>query len=92
MNDQLSVRAWLEALRVELDTPGLALSGAEQRALLDLARVAAHRSERIAAPLSTFLAGMALADMEPGERAEEIQRITAALEAPTPDRERPPAG
>lgn len=91
MNDQLTVRQWLDALRDELDTD-LDLSTDEQRALLDLTRVAAHRSERIAAPLSAFLAGMAMADLDPAQRATEMRRITAALEEPTPDTGSPPAG
>jgi hypothetical protein len=92
MNEPLSVRTWLDQLRAQLGTDGLALSPAEQRALLDLTRVAAHRSERIAAPLSAFLAGVAFGDLPGPERAAAIERVTAALEAPTPDTEPPPAG
>jgi hypothetical protein len=92
MNEPLSVRTWLDQLRAQLDTDGLALSAPEQRALLDLTRVAAHRSERIAAPLSAFLAGVAFGRLAGSERAAAIERVTAALEAPTPDTELPPTG
>jgi hypothetical protein len=91
MTDQLTVRQWLDALRDELGTD-LELSTDEQRALLDMTRVAAHRSERIAAPLSAFLAGLALAGSEPPERAAAINRVTAALEEPTPGTGSRPAG
>lgn len=79
MSDHLTVRQWLDALRDQLDTD-LDLSTDEQRALLDMTRVAAHRSERIAAPLSAFLAGLALAERQPDERAAAIKGITAALD------------
>ena len=58
-----------------------AVDAATRSALLDLARVAAHASERWAAPVSTWLAGLALADVERTERAERIARLVAALEA-----------
>lgn len=87
----MTLSQWLDAVRDELDTD-LDLSADDERALLDLTRVAAHRSERIAAPLTAFLAGMALAHVDPAQRAEKIQRITAALEVTRPDRESPPSG
>jgi hypothetical protein len=91
MSDRMTVRQWLDALRDELGTD-LDLSTDEQRALLDMTRVAAHRSERIAAPLSAFLAGLALADSEPTQRAAAINRVTAALEEPTTDTGSRPGG
>ena len=84
-----SLADWLALLRDELgaDDARLQLSPAEERALLDLARIAAHASERIAAPLTTFLAGVALADLPSTERAERVRRVAAALasEAPEPE-------
>ena len=47
MDDYNNLDAWLEAVRRQLGTD-LALSTDDQRALLDLTRVAAHRSQRIA--------------------------------------------
>lgn len=46
---------WIAAFAAELGVP--ALSSEEIDALLDLAAVAAHASERTAAPLSCWLAG-----------------------------------
>jgi hypothetical protein len=79
-----SLTEWLELLRAELDTADdgrLQLSPAEERAILDLARVAAHASERIAAPLTTFIAGLALSGVPPTERAGRIRAITERLAA-----------
>lgn len=79
-----SLSAWLDALRAALNDDVLRLTADEQTALLDLARVAAHTSQRIAAPLSTFLAGVAFHDLPPGsERARRIRDLTATLERAT---------
>ena len=78
----MTLGEWLEAVRAQLGAsdPRLALTADEERALLDLARVAAHSSERIAAPLTTFLAGVALADVPPDERAERLRALLAELD------------
>ncbi|MGH6655032.1 MAG: DUF6457 domain-containing protein [Actinocrinis sp.] len=52
--------SWLSEAAAELGRPELALDAAQQQALLELARVAAHSVARPAAPLTTFLAGYAL--------------------------------
>lgn len=71
---------WLDRLRQALaSSRDVALSAAEQRELLDLARIAAHRSERIAAPLTTFLVGVALADLPSTQRAERIAELGARM-------------
>jgi hypothetical protein len=78
--DGLSLDAWLALLQ---EVPGLAaveVSRDEQRALLDLTRVAAHRSVRAAAPITAFLVGLALASSEPAQRAARIRHFTALLE------------
>ncbi len=75
----MTLRQWLDALRAELQTD-VDLSADDQSALLELTAVAAHRSERIAAPLSAFLAGMVLANEDPQRRAERIRRLTTSLE------------
>jgi hypothetical protein len=79
----VTVAEWMERLRAELgDDPALSLTPDEERALLELARVAAHSSERIAAPLTTFVAGIAMAGVPPGPaRAARLRSITEALEA-----------
>jgi hypothetical protein len=79
---QVSVNDWLERVRQVLGpSPDLALTGIERRLLLDLARIAAHASERVAAPLSTYLAGLVLSGLSPEERAERLAGIVHDLEA-----------
>jgi hypothetical protein len=55
------------------------LSAGEIAALLALAREAAHRSERKAAPLTTFLAGVAVSGLRGPAREARIRELTAAL-------------
>jgi hypothetical protein len=55
----------------------------ERDALLDLARVAAHTSERWTAPISTFLVGVALHDARADERAAILRQLVTALEPPS---------
>lgn len=80
---------WFDALRAALPSaPGEAtsvgaLSDDERDVLLDLARVAAHTSERWTAPLSTFLAGVAYATTDPQERAVALRALVADLEQRT---------
>jgi hypothetical protein len=72
---------WLDQVRRLLPSDAdLSLSDAEQRALLDVARIAAHRSERIAAPLSTFLVGLALGGLARGERRGRLADLVHQLE------------
>jgi hypothetical protein len=75
---------WLELLRAHLPAGAPAPTDAEIDALLDLARVAAHTSERWAAPVSTFVAGVALACVDPADRAGRIRELTARLEGAAP--------
>jgi hypothetical protein len=81
--EPISMDEWLRRLRaaagVAADVPPV--SAAEQRVLLGIARVAAHASERVAAPISTYLLGLTMASLSPEERAAELDRILAALEA-----------
>lgn len=72
---------WFEQLRGQLPASAPACTDDEVDALLDLARVAAHASERWAAPVSTFVAGVALADLDAADRVTRIRRLTARLEA-----------
>ena len=79
----MSLAEWLERLRAALPPGtdvGTGLSPEEERLILELARVAAHTSERIAAPLTTFIAGVALAGLAPEERAEHLREILASLD------------
>jgi len=78
----LDLEAWLARLAALLAVDAAGAAGPAERAvLLDLARVAAHRSERIAAPITTYLAGAAFAGFEPAERLARLRGLLAALEA-----------
>lgn len=72
---------WLEQLRMALGPadPGLELGMEERDAILELARVAAHRCERIAAPLTAFIVGAGLRDLAQPGRIEMIQAVTRTL-------------
>jgi hypothetical protein len=76
----MTLAEWLDQLRAELgDDPRLGLTAEDERLLLDLARVAAHGSERIAAPITTFLAGIALGELAPSERTARLRALVEAL-------------
>ena len=75
----MTVQEWFDQLGAALPGGDVALSGEEREVLLDLARVAAHESERWAAPLSTYLAGIALAGRDAGERVEVLRRVVGDL-------------
>jgi len=77
----VSVAEWLERVRAALpDATDLSLSADEEAALLDLARIAAHASHRTAAPLTTFLIGIALGRPADSDRLERLRSLAAALE------------
>lgn len=76
---------WLAQLRASLPGGTPAVSDAEREALLDLARVAAHGSERWAAPLATFHAGVALGGLPVQERLEVLRRIVAGYDQAAAD-------
>ena len=77
----VSVAEWLERVRATLpDATDLSLSADEEAALLDLARIAAHASHRTAAPLTTFLIGIALGRPADSDRLERLRSLAAALE------------
>jgi len=59
---------------------GATITPDEQTALLDLARVAAHSSERLTAPLTTFLAGVAYGTLPPAERASALRTLASKLQ------------
>jgi hypothetical protein len=51
---------WLTALAAEIGTEDYVLDNNAIHTLLDLARDSAHEVERVAAPLTTFLVGVAV--------------------------------
>lgn len=66
---------WVDAVTTDL---GLR-SGIDVRQVLDLARDVAHGVERPAAPVTTWLAGMAVAaGAEPADVVARIQALAAA--------------
>jgi len=56
----MELKQWLSTLSAELQTSDVAMDGDAVRTLLDLARDSAHEVERVAAPLTTFLVGIAV--------------------------------
>lgn len=69
------MNAWADAVQKEL---GLSV-GIDVDAILDLARVAAHTIERPAAPLTTYLLGVAVANG--ANFAEACDKISALAKA-----------
>jgi hypothetical protein len=69
---------WAAAVAAELGLP----EGPDVRLVLDLARDVAHGVERPAAPLTTWLAGMAVArGADPVDVASRITALAAAWES-----------
>ena len=56
----MELATWLAAVAEKLEISDQALDEETVQILLDLARDAAHEVERVAAPLTTFLAGVAV--------------------------------
>jgi hypothetical protein len=72
---------WIDEYAEELGRGAeVAIEEEERRALLKLAREVAHRTERVFAPLSTYLAGRYVADrVRMGTPAEEALREALLL-------------
>jgi hypothetical protein len=77
----LTLDEWIERLRTALGSsdPGIELGLEEREALLELTRVAAHASQRIAAPFTAFLVGAAVDDLSQPARIERIRALTVEL-------------
>jgi len=70
---------WTDALCAEL---GLDPSDVDQKTVLDLARDAAHAVDRPAAPLTTYLLGIAVGRGKPrGETAAKIRQMALGWSA-----------
>ena len=66
------MQTWIDAVCAELNLPG----DVDTDVILDLARVAAHGVERPAAPVTTFLLGVAVAGgMDVKVAAAKIQEL-----------------
>ena len=73
------MKSWIDAVCAELDLPG----GVNIDVILDVARVAAHGVERPAAPVTTFLLGIAVTSgMDLNVAAAKIQGLVATWPAP----------
>jgi len=66
------MNTWINAVSADLDLP----ADVNVDVILDVARVAAHNVERPAAPVTTFLLGLAVAGgMDVSEAAARIQAL-----------------
>lgn len=63
--EPLTLDEWIAAVSAELGTGDYVLNEEGVHTLLDLARDAAHQVQRPAAPLTTFLVGLAVGRGEP---------------------------
>jgi len=75
---------WLAAVSAEIGTTDVALDNNAIHTLLDLARDSAHQVERVAAPLTTFLVGVAVGRGVPlGAAAARATALAVGLEPPS---------
>jgi hypothetical protein len=81
-----SLDSWVAAVCAEI---GIDPAVVDLRQVLDLARDVAHQVERPAAPVTSYLVGLAVGGGRPS--ADVVARLTA-LAAAWPDSDRPPAG
>lgn len=90
-HEEVSGAAWLASFLGRLDSVTDAVAGEqattgplpsreEQARLLDLARLAAHGSQRWAAPVTTYLTGRRLAGLSADQRIAVLNRLVAELE------------
>jgi hypothetical protein len=56
----MELKQWLTTLSAELGTSDIRMDDNTVRTVLDLARDSSHEVERVAAPLTTFLVGIAV--------------------------------
>ena len=76
-----TMEQFVEKVRSLLGPSAPALTEGEVEAVLELARVAAHSSERRAAPITAYLVGMATAGAAPEAREAFIDGLVVKLEA-----------
>ena len=68
----MELKQWLTTLSAELGTSDVRMDDDAVRTVLDLARDSAHEVERVAAPLTTFLVGIAVG------RGATLETVAAA--------------
>jgi uncharacterized protein DUF6457 len=71
---------FVERVRSLLGPNPPVVDAGEIEAILELARVAAHRSERRAAPVTTYLAGLVLGGAAPEAREAFLDDLVVRLE------------
>jgi uncharacterized protein DUF6457 len=71
---------YLERVRSLLGPNPPSVAEGEVEAILELARVAAHSSERRAAPVTTYLAGLVLGGAAPEAREAFLDDLVVKLE------------
>jgi hypothetical protein len=75
---------FIERVRSLLGPNPPSLGPGEVEAVLELARVAAHTAERRAAPVTAYLAGMAVAGAAPEAREAFLDDLVVKLEVQRP--------
>jgi hypothetical protein len=75
---------FIERVRALLGPNPPGIGEGEVEAVLELARVAAHSAERRAAPVTTYLAGMAVAGAAPEAREAFLDDLVVKLEVQRP--------
>jgi hypothetical protein len=80
MDQSNELEQFLERVRSQLGPNPPAVTPGEIEAILELARVAAHTSERRAAPVTTYLAGLVLGGAAPEAREAFLDDLAVKLE------------
>ena len=80
MDQPNELEQFLERVRSLLGPNPPSVGAGEVEAILELARVAAHSSERRAAPVTTYLAGLILGGAAPEAREAFIDDLVVKLE------------
>jgi hypothetical protein len=77
---EMDMSTMLERLNQLLGPDAPSVDEGEAEAVLELARVVAHSSERRAAPVSAYLVGMAIAGAAPEARVAFLEELIVKLE------------
>ena len=80
MDQSNELEEFLERVRSLLGPNPPAVAAGEVEAILELARVAAHTSERRAAPVTAYLTGLVLGGAAPEARQAFIDDLVVKLE------------
>ena len=80
MDQANQLEEFLERVRSVLGPNPPAVAEGEVHPILELARVAAHSSERRAAPVTTYLAGLVLGGAAPEAREAFLDDLVVKLE------------